>query len=122
MVERTDPATDVGLDRRWRGTAARQANLPPALRALHQAVLTAFLDTGVAPATERLDELAGRLGLPPAEAFARLGAADLVHLDRSGAVTVAYPFSATPTRHRVELPAGRPCGRCAPWTPWASHR
>jgi hypothetical protein len=107
MADRADPPTDVVLDWQWRGTATRQANLPPGLRAMHQAVLTAFLNTGAAPTAEHLVELAGWLGLPPAEATARLAAADLVHLDRSGAATVAYPFSGTPTRHRVELP-GRP--------------
>ncbi len=121
MVERTDPATDVGLDRRWRGTAARQANLPPALRALHQAVLTAFLDTGVAPAAERLDELASRLGLPPGEAFARLG--------RRGPGPPGPAPSRSPTPSPQprpgtgsSCPVGRRRGRCAPWTPWASRR
>jgi hypothetical protein len=45
--------------------------------------------------------------LDPREAAARLAREDLVHRDaRTGEVTVAYPFSAAPTRHRVRLSSG----------------
>ena len=107
MVSRSDPVTAMIRDWRLHGTAARQASLPPPLPAVHRAVLTGFLDTGGAPAAGWLEELAGRHNLAAAEAFAQLAAADLVHLDPSGAVAAAYPFSAGPTGHRVALP-GRP--------------
>jgi len=59
------------------------------------------LQSGTAPAPDWLRQAARELGLGDS-AVAELEAADLVHLD-GGAVTVAYPFSGTPTRQRVEL-------------------
>jgi hypothetical protein len=80
-----------------------QAALPAPLRALHRAVLTAFVDTGRAPTTDWVAERAEQLGA--GDALAALADADLVHTD-DGRVTVAYPFSGTPTPHVVRLDEG----------------
>lgn len=82
-----------------------QATLTPELRELHRAILTSFVDTGVAPTTAWVGDAATRLGLDPDQALADLADADLVHLAH-GVVTVAYPFSGTRTPHRVQLVDG----------------
>ena len=83
------------------GTAARQEGIPAPLRHLHRAVLIRFLQTGVPPAVAWITDTAPGLGLG-AMAVAGLDAADLVHVS-NGVVSVAYPFSGTPTRRQVEL-------------------
>jgi hypothetical protein len=83
------------------GIAGRQARLPGPLRDLHRAVLRRFLQTGAAPTARWVRQAAGELGLDAA-AVDELDAADAIHVS-NGVVTVAYPFSGTPTPHRVEL-------------------
>jgi NAD-dependent dihydropyrimidine dehydrogenase PreA subunit len=83
------------------GIPGRQDRLPGPLRDLHRAVLRRFLATGAAPTARWLRQAAAGLGLGP-DAVDELAAADAVHLG-NGLVTVAYPFSGTPTPHRVEL-------------------
>lgn len=82
-----------------------QAALSPQLRELHRAILTAFVDTGAAPTVAWIHDRAHLLGTDPDQALATLADADLVHT-ADGAVTVAYPFSGTPTPHRVEFDDG----------------
>ena len=82
-----------------------QAALPPALRTLHRDVVTAFVDTGRAPTTDWVAERAVDLDLGVDDALETLAAADLVHTDE-GRVTVAYPFSGSPTPHVVRLDDG----------------
>ena len=60
-----------------------------------------FLQTGTPPAVAWITGTATALGLD-GTALADLEAADLVRT-ADGIVTVAYPFSGTPTRQRVEL-------------------
>ena len=81
--------------------AGRQARLPGPLRDLHRAVLRRFLETGAAPTARWVRQAAADLGLD-ASAVDELAAADAVHTANE-VVTVAYPFSGTPTPHRVEL-------------------
>lgn len=106
-------------------TNEAQAALPPELRALHRTILSAFVDTGTAPTTTWMSERADALGLNPGQALARLAEADLVHT-AGGAVTVAYPFSGTPTPHRVQLDDGPAvwamCGADALGIPLMIHR
>jgi alkylmercury lyase len=85
----------------WPGTASRQAALTAPLRDLHRAVLRRFLETGTAPTLDWVRQAAGGPGLGDS-AVTRLEATDLVHFS-AGMVTVAYPFSGTPTRQQVEL-------------------
>lgn len=81
--------------------AGRQAALPGALRGLHRAILRRFLDIGAPPAERWARQAAAERGLD-ASALDELDAADAVHMV-NGVVAVAYPFSGTPTPHRVEL-------------------
>src|SRR5215472_18267204 len=81
--------------------AGRQERLPGPLRDLHQAVLRRFLETGAPPTARWMRQAAAEAGLD-ASAVDDLAAADAVHL-ANGVVAVAYPFSGTPTPHRVEL-------------------
>jgi Alkylmercury lyase len=90
------------------GVQGRQDALPGSLRAFHRALLGAFLVEAGPPDPTVAGRLAAELELDPPAALAALAAADLVHADPAGGrVRVAYPFSGTPTAHRVEL-ADRP--------------
>lgn len=94
--------TYTSPDQLWPGGSAdRQAALPAPLRELHRAILRRFLLTGTAPTELWISEAATAQGLGNS-AIASLAAADLVHASR-GVVSVAYPFSGTPTRQQVEL-------------------
>ncbi len=81
--------------------AGRAERLPGPLRELHRAVLRRFLETGAAPTARWLRQAAAEAGLD-ASAVDELAAADAVHV-ANGIVAVAYPFSGTPTPHRVAL-------------------
>jgi hypothetical protein len=83
------------------GIAGRAERLPGPLRELHRAVLRRFLETGAAPTARWLRQAAADAGLD-ASALDQLATADAVHLV-NGVVAVAYPFSGTPTPHRVAL-------------------
>jgi hypothetical protein len=85
----------------WIGSAGRQAALPAPLRHLHRAVLRRFLQDGAAPTLRWVRQAAAELGIDDSAADA-LDAADLIHV-ADGMVSVAYPFSGTPTRQQVEL-------------------
>jgi alkylmercury lyase len=84
---------------------SRQRQLAGPTRALHRAVLQAFIDTGVAPGISWLADQASRLGLEPDLALQELADADLVHLENSS-VVVAYPFCGVPTPDSVQLEGG----------------
>jgi hypothetical protein len=90
-----------------RRSATRRAEaLTDRERELHRRILRAFT-TGAAPSPAQVDAWAREIGLEPADAAAALGRHDLVHRDARGdAVAVAYPFSATATRHRVRMRSG----------------
>ena len=93
----------------WSGlSAARARTVPrnPAGRAAHQAILQAFATTGYPPAAAELEQIAAAHGRAVGETLAELHTADVIRLDAAGQVRVAYPFSATPTRHRVQLTDG----------------
>lgn len=79
-----------------RSFAARTAGLTRSERGCYRRILGHFVAGGASP-----------LNSPPAEEVARLIDADLLQADDDGRVTVAYPFSARPTRHRVTLHDGR---------------
>src|SRR6266567_7821242 len=83
------------------GIAGRQQRLPGPLRELHRAVLRRFLEAGAPPTVRWLRQAAADAGLD-ASTVDELAAADAVHV-ANGVVAVAYPFSGTPTPHRVAL-------------------
>jgi alkylmercury lyase-like protein len=76
-------------------TAWRASALPvnAAQRAVHQAILRTFAVTGRPP--ERSDS--------DADVLTQLHDLDAIRLAPDGAIAVAYPFSATPTRHQVRI-------------------
>lgn len=87
-------------------TSKRQAALTPPERELHRSILRA-LAAGRRLDSAQLAKLAAAAGLDADSARAVLETNDLVHVDRAtGDVLVAYPFSATPTAHRVSLTGG----------------
>jgi hypothetical protein len=82
----------------------RAAPADPVERAVHHAILHTFASTGGPPTTTDLNHLAS-----PDTAntiLRRLHDADVIRLDANGAIRVAYPFSATPTRHHIRLASG----------------
>ena len=90
------PLAAIGLDeQRW--AANRLAGLDATERRLYAHILRSFADG----APERLDAVDRSQ-----PALRALVGRDLVGLDGSGRVAVAYPFSAAPTRHRVSLDDG----------------
>jgi hypothetical protein len=99
-------------------TVCRSTQLTPAAYRFYRAVLLSFTEPGGAPDQAQLLGLAERFDVPLAATLAELAAKGLVQRGPAmGAIHVAYPFSATPTAHRVTLaPAGgdgasdRDCG------------
>jgi hypothetical protein len=87
----------------WR---ARATPADPAERALHQAVLRAFATTGAAPDPVVLEQIAAPFGIPATDLLTRLHERDVLRLGPDGTIRAAYPFSATPTGHRVHLADG----------------
>ncbi|MGH8823736.1 MAG: alkylmercury lyase family protein [Jiangellaceae bacterium] len=85
----TPPVFDVD-------TAGRLRAASPEARIVHRAALLAFATTGRAPDPTRFD---------PA-VLAELHERDLVRVDASGAIAVAYPFSRVPTNHLVDIDDG----------------
>jgi len=89
-----------------RGGRGRRAPAEGGQRAVHQAVLRAFAETGRAPDPAELEEAAAPLGVSAQAVLAALAAADFLTLDEHGQVDAAYPFSARPTGIEVTLPSG----------------
>lgn len=84
----------------WR---TRTLPLDPGEKAVHQAVLRAFAGTGRAPTISALDAVTAGSGRATADVLVALHELDAVRLGPDGSVAVAYPFSATATRHRVRI-------------------
>lgn len=80
------PATDILST--WR---RRAVPLDAVTRVAHREVLRAFASTGAPPFGGRTKVLTA------------LHELDAIRLTQQGEITVAYPFSATPTRHRVRI-------------------
>jgi hypothetical protein len=89
-----------------RGGRGRLAPAQGGQRAVHQAVLRAFADTGRAPDPAALDAVTAPLGVSARAVLAALAAGDFLTLDEHGRVDAAYPFSARPTGIEVTLPSG----------------
>ncbi len=82
------------------------AALTPAARRVHLAVLTAFADTGHAPARADLLRLASEHGSDPDTVLTELAEQDVIAFDDAGEIRAAYPFSPTPTSIRVTWEGG----------------
>lgn len=87
---------------RPQSVAESAAQLPPAIREIHRAVLRAFCDKGQAHRDD-LSSTASLVGVDLDDALNQLASADLVHTEPDGQVDVAYPFSGRPTGHTVHL-------------------
>lgn len=87
--------TELRLDRR----DAVAALTPPARRT-HLALLAGFAERGRPLSRADLERAAGELG-DPGSALAELADRDVVAFDPAGEIRAAYPFSPTPTPHRV---------------------
>lgn len=77
--------------------------LDPAEKAAHQAILRVFAATGLPPAPSDLDPVLLDTDRGTGEVLATLHEIDAIRLTPDGQIAVAYPFSATPTRHRVRI-------------------
>src|SRR5487761_453325 len=93
-------------DAAGRGGQGRLAPAGGGLRAVHQRVLRAFAETGHAPQMTELDDAAAPYGTDGRVVLGLLHAGDFLRLDSSGAITAAYPFSAVPTAHVVQIQDG----------------
>jgi hypothetical protein len=87
-----------------RGGRGRIAPAERGLRTVHQAVLRSFVQTGGPPDPPLLEDAAAPFNA--AQVLAELAQGDFLYLDDAGRITAAYPFSALPTAHRVQIADG----------------
>lgn len=92
------------LDALGRSGRGRVAPAEGALRAVHQAVLRSFAATGRAPEQGVLAEAADPFDA--GRVLAELAEGDFLYLDQAGQISAAYPFSAAPTSHKVQIAGG----------------
>jgi Alkylmercury lyase len=78
----------------------------PAEQAIHHTILRAFAIHGGPPASTELDAVAAEFDTSAQQILNRLHASDVIRLDTSGRIGSVYPFSATPTPHRVQIADG----------------
>ena len=83
--------------------AERLAGTSEHAQALYRAVLPPFAATGAPPSLPAAAEHAGLSTEQAAAALRELAEADVVALDDDGDLVGAFPLSATPTRHRVQV-------------------
>jgi hypothetical protein len=76
------------------------------LRAVHQQVLRSFATAGRPPAASGLTETAARYATTAEVVLAALHTGDFLQLGADGQISAAYPFSAVPTPHQVDLHGG----------------
>jgi len=97
-------ATPVGA--LGRGGGGRVAPAEGGLRAVHQQVLRSFVTAGRPPAAGDLAETAVQHNTTVEAALAALHTGDFIQLGAGGQIRAAYPFSAVPTPHQVDLDGG----------------
>jgi hypothetical protein len=97
-TEITAPAWLDALGRAGRG---RVAPAEGGLRAVHQAVLRSFVQAGTAPGISVLAKHAAPFEV--SQVLGELADGDFLCLDHAGQITAAYPFSAQPTQHQVQI-------------------
>ena len=83
----------------------RHARLTEPERDLYFWILRRFRTNG-RPREGELHAAATRLGIDAEQGLETLAREDLVHRGADGEITVAYPFSGTPTAHRVRFADG----------------
>lgn len=100
LTAASQPAVAAEVLSAWR---SRALPLDPVEKVLHQVILRAFATTGRPPAAVDLDPAAAGGGRSTGEVLKALHEVDAIRLAPDGQVAVAYPFSATPSRHRVRI-------------------
>jgi len=100
LREALTAADTRGLLSVWR---TRAVPLDPVERAVHQAILRAFATSGRAATPYELDEVTAGTGASTEAVLQGLHEVDAIRLATDGTIAVAYPFSATPTRHQVRI-------------------
>ena len=80
---------------------------PPHLRAAHRAILRHFIETGQAPTVADLQLALARSPAEIEAMLAELAAKCLYRDPASKEILAAYPFSARPTPHRLQLSNGQ---------------
>jgi hypothetical protein len=106
-----DALASAGIDESKVGPC-RGERLGPAEHELYVWMLRGFGD-GSPPSADAIHAHATRLGLDPGQSQQKLATEDLVHFDGDGEITVAYPFSGRPTRHRVRIEGHTVFAMCA---------
>jgi hypothetical protein len=96
----------AGTDPPGRIIRVRLAPAAGGLRAVQQAVLRSFAATGRPPEQAELAEALAPYGGSTPRVLAQLHAGDFLRLDDTGRIQAAYPFSAAPTGHRVQIAGG----------------
>lgn len=90
------------------GLAQRAAALSAPARAVHRAVLRAFLASGRAPTLAELRPTARQIGVELERVLAELVLHDVIQRAVDDAIQVAYPFSNRPTPHQVQFDGAPP--------------
>jgi Alkylmercury lyase len=101
VARSTERSDQAWLDSLGRDDRGRVAPAERGLRAVHQAVLRSFVNSGAPPSITGLAEHAAPFDV--AAVLAELAGGDFLYLSRDGQITAAYPFSALPTRHIVRI-------------------
>jgi hypothetical protein len=91
-------------DRPVRTKSALSAAAHPDARRLHRDILRQVVATGRVPTRATL--VGSAVDVDVAAALRELDEVDLLALDDTGEIRAAYPFSPTPTRHRLTLGTG----------------
>lgn len=84
----------------WR---TRALPLDSVEKSVHQAILRTFATSGYPPSPGDLDAVTAGSSRGTIEVLTALHDVDAIRLAPDGRIAVAYPFSATPTRHRVRI-------------------
>jgi hypothetical protein len=107
-VPAAERAAPVGAwtDPFGRAGRGRRAPAEGGLRAVHQRVLRSFATDGRPPTAAELSGAAAPYGKTADVVLAELHAGDFLRLDATGQVRTAYPFSAGPTSHVVQIDDG----------------
>ncbi|MGH3647149.1 MAG: alkylmercury lyase family protein [Micromonosporaceae bacterium] len=82
------------------------AALTPQARRLHLAILEAFATTGAPPSRAAIEQAARDLEIDAGVLTAELTERDVVAFDEHEEVRAAYPFSPTPTPHKISWDGG----------------
>jgi hypothetical protein len=96
----------IGIARERCG-AQRGSELSPPERELYRWILGRFAG-GFAPIGRDVDDAAGDHGIAAEPALRRMEEVDLIQRAAGGMICCAYPFSAQPTGHTVEVEGGPP--------------